>query len=175
MFEHGDEGDALYIVEEGKLDLKSKGGETVLSIGASDICGLHALLMDKPRNTTAVCASEKCILQEMPASEFFKLYNSSDSIGKSLREVAARRDFLKAIVTLTGKTFKDSHLREAFDAVDLDQSVAINLSELKELLNVLDPTLSDKVVQNVMEAMDINSSGTVTWEEFHHIFNQGDS
>ena len=62
-----------------------------------------------------------------------------------------------------------------FDAVDLDQSGAINLSELKELLNVLDPTLSDKVVQNVMEAMDINSSGTVTWEEFHHIFNQGDS
>ena len=175
LFEHGDEGDALYIVEEGKLDLKAKGGETVLSIGASDICGLHALLMDKPRNTTAICASEKCTLQEMSAPDFFRLYNSSDSIGKSLREVAARRDFLKAIVALTGKTFKDSHLREAFDAVDLDQSGAINLSELKELLNVLDPTLSDKVVQNVMEAMDINSSGTVTWEEFHHIFNQGDS
>jgi len=171
LFAHGDEGKALYIVKEGKVDLRAKGGETVLSIGAGDICGLHALLMNKPRNTTAVCASAKCTMHEMPASHFFKLYRSSDSIGKSLREVAARRDFIKAFVALTGKTFDDAHLREAFDAVDLDQSGAINLSELKELLNVLDPTLSDEVVQNFMDAMDINSSGTVTWDEFHIIFN----
>ena len=171
LFEHGDDGNALYIVGEGELDLKARGGATVLSIGASDICGLHALLMNKPRNTTAICASEKCTIQEMSADDFFKLYRSSDSIGKSLREVAARRDFLKAIVALTGKTFDDAHLREVFDAVDLDQSGAINQSELRELLNVLDPSLSDEVVQDVMEAMDINDSGTVTWEEFHHIFN----
>lgn len=173
LFECGDEGDTLYILEEGKLDIKAKSGKTVFSIYPGDICGEHSVIMDKPRNATALCASNECKVHEMSAKDFFTLYNSSASIKKSLREVCMRREFVKALVLKTGKQFDEKNLRDLFDAADLDRTGKMDLEELEKLLFFLDPSLDKELIKEILDSLDLDSSGTVTWEEFRQIFGTG--
>lgn len=173
LFSCGDEGDTLYILEEGKLDIKAKSGDTVFSIYPGDICGEHSLIMGKPRNATAVCVSDRCTAHEMSAKDFFSLYNSSSAVKKSLREVCMRRDFVKALVLKMGKQLDETHLREAFDAADLDLTGELDLEEMEKLLYILDPSIDADLIKEILESLDLDSSGTVKWEEFRQIFSTG--
>ena len=63
------------ISEKGRIDVLLEGTKP------GDIIGEHSLVLCRPRNTTAVCVSDRCIAHEMKAAlylykDFYETYNS---------------------------------------------------------------------------------------------------
>merc|ERR1711957_1099525 len=109
-------------------------------------------------------------VREMPAKKFLALYNSSKGMKRTLKEIALRRDFQKAVVKKLGKDFSSGReeLREAFDAVDIDRSGAITPKDVKELLRLLYPKLKDDdpLFSDAFQALNIDGSNAIKWEAF---------
>ena len=170
VFSVGEEGDALYILETGEVDLLV-GGKRVFTAKPGDIFGEHSLIMGRPRNTSAVCMSKKCLVYEMKSRDFYHLYNSSSSLRTSLRELCLRREFQKALVKKTGKEFPSIHdLRGVFDAADADSSGLLSADEVSQLLRSFDPSLSEEEMDEVVQSLDLDESGLISFDEFSLIF-----
>ena len=183
LFHPGQEGNLLYIIEHGSIDIQLD-GLNVFSLKPGDLCGEHSLLMNRPRNTIAKCVNKNgddCKVHAMKAADFhILLEESSESVRKSLRELCLRREFQKAIVNKTRKDFPvvvinngDLNLfglKEAFDAVDEEGDGKITLKNLKALINKFDPTMSENEVQEVIESLDLLQDGSITFDEFLGIF-----
>ena len=117
LFSAGEAGDVLYIVEEGKVDIKVR-GEHVFTATPGNLCGEHSVLTGQKRNSTAICASpEGCKAEKMSGKDFRTLLDSSPGMEDSLRELSVRRDFKKAVVHRLRKEFPYDDPRQAFDAV----------------------------------------------------------
>ena len=105
LFKFGDEGQSLFVVKKGELEITGRTGKHILNILEGQITGERSLIMNRPRNATAICNTNVCKLIEVPSKQFYKVYKSSDPIKKSLREISLRRDFQNSVVSKYGKDF----------------------------------------------------------------------
>ena len=117
LFSAGEEGDALYIVDSGKVDVHVR-GKHVFTATPGNLCGEHSVLTGQRRNSTAICASQEgCRAEKMSGKDFRTLLDSSPGMEDSLRELSTRRDFKKAVVHRLRKEFPYDNPKAAFDAV----------------------------------------------------------
>jgi len=170
LFKVGEEGDFIYIVENGKVDVVVK-DKNVFSVTPGNICGEHSLLTGKPRNSSAFCISEEgCIAQKMSGRDFRKLVDVSPSVKDSLEDLCHRRDFKKSVVTRLQKEFPYQNPREAFDAADKNKQSVLDVNDISNLLREMDPTYTDEEIQDVIKALDLTNSGNVNYDEFKKVF-----
>lgn len=172
VYKVGEKGTELFILEEGKVNMLVE-GHSVLTLKPGDICGEHSLIFCRPRTASALCVSDQCRLLVMQAADFAEFLKSSPMTNETLRDIASRREFQKAIVFKTKKSFPSDpkDLREAFDAADEDSSGDLSLDNVRSMLRRMDPTLTEKEVQSILNALDLDESGSVKFEEFKRIFN----
>ena len=173
LYKQGEPGTELFIIEKGKVDVMVD-QHKVFEIKPGNLCGEHALVFNKPRNTSAICSTDECKVQIMTAKDFHKIRNKS-VVKDSLQELTMRREFQKALVFATKKAFptKESELREAFEAADYNRSGKIDLSDVSIMLKNMDKTLSGNDIEAIMTSLDLDGSGFVSWEEFKRIFGMG--
>ena len=96
IFSSGDEGDVMYVIKEGEVDLRL-GGRTVETVGAEGFFGEMSLIEEGPRTATAVAKTDctlipinerrfEFMVHEVP---FFAL-NVIRSLSRRLRNVDAK-------------------------------------------------------------------------------------
>lgn len=173
LFKFGDEGQSLFVVKKGELEIIGRTGKHILNILEGQITGERSLIMNRSRNATAICNTNVCKLIEVPSKQFYKVYKSSDPIKKSLREISLRRDFQNSVVSKYGKDF-DSSLVELRMLFDSKESGEIGLAEIKELIQEIYPKLSanDPLFDEVLACLDVDNNKSVSWEEFIKIFKE---
>ena len=99
------------------------------------------------------------------------LLRQSPDLKRACHRMAFRREFRRAIVLRTRKSFpRASDLRRVFDSIDRDSSGDLDVDEVKELMKDLDKALSQEQIQELVKSMDLNGSGSINFEEFQSIF-----
>lgn len=72
-----------------------------------------------------------------------------------------------------GKEFgkNEQELKQAFDAMDLDGSGGIGLSEVKELFQMLYPTLGDDdpIYMQALQSLDLEGNEIISFDEFKKV------
>lgn len=98
VFKQGEEGDAFYIVYQGRVDVSVKSGlmglwtKKVASLGPGGFFGEIALVSDVSRNATIV-AVEKTLLFTLIASDFRFVLAENPGAEAEMKRIAARRTF----------------------------------------------------------------------------------
>ena len=170
LYKEGDEGDSLYIVEKGKVDITTDGHQVIVA-QEGNFCGEHSLLTGRVRNTTATCISkEGCVATRMRGNDFRKLMDASPHMKDSLVDMMNRRDFKKAVVLRLGKEFPYLNPREAFDAVDTKHRGVLYAEDVANLMKSLDANYTDNDVQMMMSTLDLQKNGKISYQEFEKIF-----
>ncbi len=171
IYEQGQSGDEVCIIESGQVDVTID-EHVVFSVGPGELCGEHAVIVNKPRNTSAKCVSEKCLVHLLKAGDFRKIVNESASLRESLKDITHRREFQKALVFTTKKAFPrtEAELREAFEEADYNRSGKIDLSDITMMLKQMDTTVTNKEIKEILDSLDLDESGAVNWEEFKRVF-----
>lgn len=72
LYEKGDDGDQLFIVDEGSVDVCAE-GTTVFSVGRGDMVGVTGAIQRRPHSTSAICSSDTCKLRIMNADDLHKV------------------------------------------------------------------------------------------------------
>jgi len=174
LFAEGEVGDKLFIVEEGQVDVSVK-GRTVFKANPGDVTGEHSLVLGKPRNTTAVCASEECKVLLMPARDFHAFIKSTeDDVGDSIKDICLRRELKKSVVFKTRQPFRtDSRgLKAAFKHIDRKGKGNITLDDIRILVGEMDPTLTESDYKDILQALNVSGSGKVTLGEFEKVYRE---
>jgi len=171
LFKDGEEGDSLFLVEDGKVDI-IVGRNNVFSAGKGNLCGEYSPIMGRPRNCTAICASRKCKVYEMNGRDFRSLLELSPDMKASLKDLCLRRDFKKAVVRRLKKEFPYQNPREAFDAVKTDQTCeSLTIKEITDLMYELNPEYTDQEIREILSAVKLSpESGNVSFDEFKKVF-----
>lgn len=166
FYKEGDDGDTMWILEKGKVDIRVAKGKTVFSVYPGNIFGEHAVMSGKRRNCDAVCISkEGCIAQELQGWQFRKLLASSTSVQDSLKELYLRREFKKAIVVRMRKNFPYEDPEEAFAAADEKHVGRLDKENVSRLMREMNPDFTDEEVEDVIHALNLTGSGSVTFAE----------
>lgn len=84
LYNVGDDAHEIYILEKGKVDVRAEGGTTVFTVDRGDLFGEHAVLASRPRATSAVCTTEKCVVHVMDASAFRQVLKESPCLQESV-------------------------------------------------------------------------------------------
>jgi len=173
IFQEGDPGNELFLLEDGGVDISVKGHQ-VVSLHPGEMFGEHSLIFGRPRNVTAQCKSKKCKLHVLHAEDFFRTIDSRShkTLKESIREICFRREFQKAVCVMTESPFpkNEKDLRKAFDAVDKNKSGVLELRNVRNAIKRLDPTFPEDGIRQMLQSLDLNSSGEVSWAEFKRIF-----
>ncbi len=94
LFEHGDEGDSLYVISSGSLEVSvvsSEGRKLVLDVmHAGDVLGEIALL-DPGRRTAGIAALEKSELLSISRANLARAVEADPQLGLEIARMAARR------------------------------------------------------------------------------------
>jgi NADH:quinone reductase (non-electrogenic) len=93
VFQQGDLGDSVYVIEEGECDvLREEDGKQKLlaTLKAGDYFGEMALLSDQSRNATIQARTAMNVLI-IPKGDFDKLRHSMPAFGEIFRELAKKR------------------------------------------------------------------------------------
>jgi len=72
VFEEGDIGRSMFLVDEGSLDARH-GGKTLHHLEIGDSFGESSLLFSRPRSSSVICTSKVCEIYEMKGSDFLLL------------------------------------------------------------------------------------------------------
>lgn len=83
LFNVGDDGDQLFLVEEGTVDVYAE-GTTVFSVGPGDMVGVSAIIQKRGHGTSAVCTSDKCKLRVMHAKALNRVLRQSPTLKRSV-------------------------------------------------------------------------------------------
>ena len=170
LYKEGDEGDSLFIIEKGKVDITT-GGHQVIVAQEGNFCGEHSLLTGRLRNTTATCITkEGCAATRMLGRDFRKLVDVSPHMKEALVDMMNRRDFKKAVVSRLGKEFPYHNPREAFDAVDVKKRGVLLAEDVANLMRNMDKKYTDYEVTTMMATLDLEKNGKISYEEFQKIF-----
>lgn len=166
FFKKDEDGDTLFIVESGKVDL-TLNGKTVFSCFPGNFFGEHSVMLGAKRNCDAQCVSkEGCIAQELPGETFRDLVQSSPTMQQALKELQYRREFKKAVVLRTRKEFPYENPEEAFKAAtENDGTGRLDLESLGKLMRELNPDYTDEDIKGVLSALDLTESGQVSFDE----------
>jgi CRP-like cAMP-binding protein len=171
VFKKGEEGKCMYVLEDGQIDLQIN-GHKISSVHKGEMTGEHALIFGKPRNVDAQCVSDVCKLETLKASDFYRLLDSHPTLKEGIREIALRREFMKALCFNLNRPFptSDAELKSAFDAVDTSKRGALELSQVRTLIQKFDPTYTEQDVRDIINSLALHEANRVTWAEFIHIF-----
>lgn len=171
LFKEGEEGKELFIVEEGFVDVSVQ-GRKVFVAHAGDVTGEHSLVLGRPRNTTATCASNECKVVTMRARDFYTFLNSAEHVKESIHDICLRREFMKALVYRTRKPFPTDPrgLKWAFGQVDTGNKGKIDLDDVRVMLKEMDPTLKENDLKDLWKALDVSEVGYITFDVFERIF-----
>ena len=171
LFKEGEEGKELFIVEEGFVDVSVQ-GRKVFVAHAGDVTGEHSLVLGRPRNTTAICASDACKVVSMRARDFYTFLDSSEHVKESIHDICLRREFMKALVYRTRKPFPTDArgLKWAFGQVDTGNKGKIVLDDVRVMLKEMDPTLKENDLADLWKALDVSEAGYITFDVFERIF-----
>ena len=93
LFEHGDEGDAAYIIVNGEADVlvdTPSGPLRVAQVGRNDIVGEIAILCDVPRTATVTVTAELTTLR-ITKDLFFRMVTDFPEMGVEVMRVLAHR------------------------------------------------------------------------------------
>ena len=136
--------------------------------------GEHSLVLGKPRNTTAICASKECKALTMRGRDFYTFLDSADHVKESIHDICLRREFMKALVYRTRKPFPTDPrgLKWAFNQVDTAKSGKIMLEDVKTMLKEMDPTLTANDLKEIFKALDVSVARHITFDVFEKIFKQ---
>lgn len=119
LFEQGDPGDRIYIIEAGKLELftvSSEGGRHVLAtLGEGDALGEMALLTQEPRSATAAAITDVS-LYVIDQETFEQLIEEQASLSKYFIRLLSKR-----LVTTNERLQQSDELRTQRVAAELDQ------------------------------------------------------
>ena len=172
IFNIGDEADDLYVVDRGTVHIRGPKGNRLYAMNDGDLFGVQSVIMDRNRKASATCASEAgCSLRRMDYHQMNALLRQSPDLKRACHRMAFRREFRRAIVLRTRKSFpRASDLRRVFDSIDRDSSGDLDVDEVKELMKDLDKALSQEQIQELVKSMDLNGSGSINFEEFQSIF-----
>eukprot|EP00550_Attheya_septentrionalis_P001543 CAMPEP_0198291050 /NCGR_PEP_ID=MMETSP1449-20131203/8707_1 /TAXON_ID=420275 /ORGANISM="Attheya septentrionalis, Strain CCMP2084" /LENGTH=853 /DNA_ID=CAMNT_0043989641 /DNA_START=254 /DNA_END=2815 /DNA_ORIENTATION=+ len=170
LYKSGQWGKALYILEEGKVNVTVE-NNLVFSMKPGDICGEHSLLTGRRRNTSAMCHSDICKVNEFRVKDFKELLKKSPKLKQPLLDINLRREFQKAMVMKLKSDFpNESDLKAAFDAADEEGTGHLSVDNVRNILSLLDKSVSEKEINDVISSLNLSKSGLVTFEEFKEIF-----
>ena len=171
IYHQGVIGDEVFILESGQINVLVD-GHTVFKIKPGELCGEQSIIYSRPRNTSAICVSDECKYHSMEAVDFVRLMNGHQALKESFRDMCLRREFQKAIVFTTKKSFpeKERDMFAAFHSVDFNKSGSIDLSDIGKLLKEFDSSFSNEEIQEILESLDLDRSGNVSFEEFKKMF-----
>jgi CRP-like cAMP-binding protein len=174
LFSKGEEGNEMYVLEEGQINLQLE-GHKVSSVNPGEMTGEHSLIFGKPRNIDALCVSENCKLQTLRAKDFYRLLDSHPSLKEGIRDICYRREFMKSLCFKLNRSFPRTKkdLRDAFNAVDLSGSGVIELKDVHEMIKRFDGTYTATEIKDILNSLALHEPGKVTWAEFEHIFGDG--
>ena len=170
LFKEGDTTKSLFIMEQGIAKILA-GGHVVLTINPGDICGEDSVILNRPSNASARCASGICKLLEISTEDFKDLaQTSSTGFKESIRQECLLREFQKAVVFQIKKDFPSTPkaLREAFQAVTAQECISLDVTRI--LLRNMNPGIPEEEVQGVFDALDLDGKGYVGFETFLQIF-----
>ena len=170
FFSNEDEGDSIYILEKGKVDIVA-GGKQVFTVFPGNVFGEYSVITGRRRNCSAICATPGgCIAQELSGNEFRRLMDSSISVQTSLHDLRLRRDFKKAVVLRLHKEFPYENPKEAFDAADQKKLGRLDVESIGNLMRDMNPNYTDEEIQEIIKALDLTNSGEVNFDEFKKVF-----
>jgi serine/threonine protein kinase len=170
LYQEGKPGDALYIVEGGKVRVLVN-DKHVFSASDGNVCGEYAALTGRKRNSTALCETPRCTTKTMSGRDFRKLMDLYPDAKASLRDLTLRRDFKKAVVLRLNKEFPYENPMEAFIAVGVDaRTDLLDADSIAEIMRDMDPAYTDAEILEVIRMMDLTNSGTVCFDEFRKVF-----
>eukprot|EP00567_Pseudictyota_dubia_P008976 CAMPEP_0197464882 /NCGR_PEP_ID=MMETSP1175-20131217/64250_1 /TAXON_ID=1003142 /ORGANISM="Triceratium dubium, Strain CCMP147" /LENGTH=1232 /DNA_ID=CAMNT_0043000885 /DNA_START=112 /DNA_END=3811 /DNA_ORIENTATION=- len=172
VFEHGEETDAMYILEQGQVDVVAINGNKVCSMKPGDLFGFQGFMINRARKASASCVSrEGCQLKRMEADDFHRLLQQYPNLKGTLRELGLRREFQRAVVVKTRRSFPtETELREVFDEIDAEKTGYLDSAGIKKLCSVLDKPLLDSEIEEMTRSLDLNDSGTISFDEFKSVF-----
>ena len=170
IFREGDKGNLLYVLKEGKVDVRAQ-GKKMLSLQPGDMFGEQSLLTGRPRNATAVCISNKCKVSTMSGADFQELLNYCPATRASLHELNLKREAQRAIVLkMKNVAPKFSNLKDAFDSIDVNGSGKLDKEQVRQLLKLMDNSLSEEQIRLVANALEVDEMGTVSFDEVKSCF-----
>ncbi|MHC4821466.1 MAG: cyclic nucleotide-binding domain-containing protein [Planctomycetota bacterium] len=90
IFEAGEPGDRMYIVEAGKLEVLSPDGERIAELGPGDVFGEMALLTERPRSATVRTLedTETCSFDN---EDFDQLMEASPALSAAVQKILGER------------------------------------------------------------------------------------
>eukprot|EP00611_Tribonema_gayanum_P025464 TRINITY_DN5797_c0_g1_i1.p1 TRINITY_DN5797_c0_g1~~TRINITY_DN5797_c0_g1_i1.p1 ORF type:complete len:745 (+),score=306.50 TRINITY_DN5797_c0_g1_i1:85-2319(+) len=181
----GEVGKSMYTIVDGNLDVIKESPplapRTVAVLKPGSYFGEMAVLLKQPRNATVACSRdcEWCVINEVSGAEFLKLLMSRpSSFRRDVQQLMRARQFRHGVYKLLAAqevavpsldsrtTFSTEELRAVFDAVDVDGSGEIELSELTEALFRVDSGLTEEGVREIIAILDLDASNTISFEEF---------
>jgi CRP-like cAMP-binding protein len=89
IFEQGDQGESVYIVRDGSVDLK-EAVRLVERVTAPGLFGEMALIEHEPRSLTAVAATNVALV-EIPVRQFWVLVHETPYFAQLVMSVMAQR------------------------------------------------------------------------------------
>lgn len=93
LFEKGDDGDAAYVILDGAVDVlipTDTGEISVAVLGAKEIFGEMAVLLDQPR-TTAIAANSDLKVLRLDRQAFFNMLNEFPDVAIELIKIIGSR------------------------------------------------------------------------------------
>lgn len=172
IFSTGDDGDHLFIVEKGKVDILMD-GSNVFSATPGNIFGEYTAITGRRRNCTAECSDEDgCKVLKMIGRDFRKLVELSPDLGSSLHDLSIRRDFKKAVVKRIKKEFPYNEPQEAFSAIrsTICRDDGLCQEAISALMRELNPEFTDEEIEDVMRTLGLSETGSLSFEAFKKIF-----
>lgn len=170
LFKDGEEGDMLFLVEDGKVDVVVH-DKVVFSAYKGNLCGEYSPLMGRRRNCTAICRTKKCKVHEMTGRDFRALLDLTPEMKQSLKDLCLRRDFKKAVVLRLKKEFPYQNPREAFDIVKQNKSgEPLTFPEITKLMLELNPNYTDEEIREILTAVKLTGSLSLSFDEFKKVF-----
>lgn len=89
LFQEGESGDVLYIVDEGEVEIRIN-GQLLETIGPGGILGEMALIDEQPRMATAIARTD-CLLTPVSRAHFLTLIQRNPRFALQVMRVMADR------------------------------------------------------------------------------------
>ena len=113
----------------------------------------------------------------MKGEDFLALVESSPEMAASLRNMARKRLFKKAVKAYSleqNRGLSDEDLVAAFHDADADKSGSLNLDELRRLMHRMDPQYPMSEIVELLKYVDVDEDGCIKLDEFKSLFRQFD-
>ena len=164
VYNEGDTGQSIYIVDGGTLDV-THNGIKMHNLSSGDSFGESSILFQRPRSSTVVCASTECNLREMRGSDFQKLLDSDPGYAQALGDICRKRMLQKAMKSyLISSGLNINDLEKVFRDADKDSSGTLDLNDLALLMHTMgrNSTIPDKDLKALLQSLDLDDDGQVT-------------